>query len=131
MQLFIGSGIAGVATLATLLNKTSIRANLSEYTPDIAAVHAQGLTYVFGSVVNFALLSRQLKFICPAYRETNSYYDHGAPDVSDAGGAAIWAVDYILFAAILGIRRLHFHEGIGYRYNFVRPHLCLARSATH
>ena len=40
-------------------------------------------------------------------------------DVSDAGGAAVWVVDYTLFGATLGIESLFFHQGIGYKYNFV------------
>ena len=32
---------------------------------------------------------------------------------------ALWATDYALQAATLGIDELFFHEGIGYKYNFV------------
>lgn len=39
--------------------------------------------------------------------------------VSNTAGAALWALDYSLFATQVGISRLHFHEGIGYKYNFV------------
>lgn len=53
------------------------------------------------------------------YRETNSYFSHGAPGVSNAAGSAIWALDYTLFGATIGIKRFHFHEGVGYRYNMV------------
>lgn len=82
------------------MDKPSIRSNLTQFTSGIAAVHAKGLTYVLG--------------------ETNSYYCHGAAGVSDTAGAALWALDYTLFAATLGVERLYFHEGIGYKYNFVR-----------
>ena len=34
-------------------------------------------------------------------------------------GAALWALDYILFAGASGIKRMHFHEGIGFKYNMV------------
>lgn len=83
------------------MSKSTIRSNLSAMIPDIAVVHDQGLEYVFG--------------------ETNSYFSHGAPGVSNAAGSAIWALDYTLFGATLGIKRFHFHEGIGYRYNMIQP----------
>lgn len=53
-------------------------------------------------------------------RETNTYFNHGVPKVSDAGGAALWLADYSLFGAVSGIEKLYFHEGIGYKYNLVR-----------
>ncbi|KAI0318620.1 hypothetical protein OF83DRAFT_1056585, partial [Amylostereum chailletii] len=93
--------------LQDLMSKTGIRGNLSAFAPDIAAVHDQGLTYVLG--------------------ETNSYSCHGAPGVSNTAGAALWGLDYALFATQLGIARLYFHEGVGYKYNFVQP-VTLTRS---
>lgn len=51
--------------------------------------------------------------------ETNSFFNHGAPNASDVAGAALWALDYTLFAGVSGIKRMHFHEGIGYKYNMV------------
>lgn len=74
------------------MSKSAIRGNLSQYSPDIAAVHSKGLTYILG--------------------ETNSYPYAGAPHVSDTAGAALWALDYTLFASQLGIERVYFHEGI-------------------
>jgi len=71
------------------MNKTLIRANLTAFIPDIEATTAQGLHFVFG--------------------ETNSYFNHGVANVNDSGDAALWIVDYVLFAATLGIERLYFH----------------------
>ena len=51
--------------------------------------------------------------------ETNSIACHGAPGVSNTAGAALWAIDYALYASTIGISELYFHEGIGYTYNFV------------
>lgn len=64
------------------------------------------------------------------YRETNSIACHGAPGVSNTAGAALWTIDYTLQAATLGIKELFFHEGVGYKYDFVssvnwRMHTCL------
>jgi hypothetical protein len=89
------------------MTKSAIRGNITEFSPDIAAVRAAGLPYVFG--------------------ETNSYSCHGAPGVSDTAGAALWALDYALFARVAGIERVYFHEGIGYKYNFLQP-VALTRS---
>lgn len=57
--------------------------------------------------------------------ETNSIACHGAPGVSNTAGAALWVIDYTLFASTIGISELYFHEGVGYKYNFVsRPPRC-------
>ena len=53
--------------------------------------------------------------------ETNSASCGGFPGVSDSFGSALWAVDYTLHAATLGIKEAYFHEGVGYKYNFVSP----------
>jgi len=82
------------------MSKASIRGNLTEFVDDIAAVKQKGLTYVLG--------------------EINSFSCHGAPGVSNTAGAALWGLDYALLAGQLGITRLYFHQGIGYKYNFVR-----------
>ena len=54
-----------------------------------------------------------------AHSETNSIACHGAPGVSNTAGAALWTIDYTLQAATLGIKELFFHEGVGYKYDFV------------
>ncbi|GAW04025.1 glycoside hydrolase family 79 protein [Lentinula edodes] len=45
----------------------------------------------------------------------------GAPGISNSAGAVLWALDYVFFASQLGVDRLFFHEGVGYRYNFIQP----------
>ncbi|KIL67493.1 glycoside hydrolase family 79 protein [Amanita muscaria Koide BX008] len=98
-------GFSGI--LQDLMSKSTIRGNLSSYIPDIAATRTQGLDYVFG--------------------ETNSYACHGASGISNTGGAALWALDYTLYAASIGVSRIFYHEGVGFRYNFVQP-VALTRS---
>ena len=51
--------------------------------------------------------------------ETNSIACHGAPGVSNTAGAALWVIDYTLQAATLGMSEVYFHEGVGFKYNFV------------
>jgi len=105
---YSGSFCAGTeGILQDLMSKANIRGNLTQFTPDIQSTHAQGLPYTFG--------------------ETNSYACHGAPGVSNTAGAALWALDYALQAATLGIQEVFFHEGIGFKYNFLQP-IALNRS---
>ncbi|KAK7050346.1 glycoside hydrolase family 79 protein [Favolaschia claudopus] len=99
----VGSG----GLLQDLMTKATIRSNLTIYTPDIEASQDMGLDYVLG--------------------ETNSYSCHGAPGVSNAAGAALWTLDYALFATQLGISKVFFHDGIGFKYNLIQP-VTLARS---
>lgn len=85
----------GIAT--DLTDKANIRGNLSRYT--ISSVDAQkcGIPFVLG--------------------ETNTFFGHGQPGVSNAAAAALWMIDYSLQAASLGITGLYFHQGIGYNYS--------------
>ncbi|KAF9472125.1 glycoside hydrolase family 79 protein [Pholiota conissans] len=99
------SGSGGL--LQDLMTKSTIRSNLTQFSPDVAATQAKGLDFVLG--------------------ETNSYSCHGAPGVSNTAGAALWTLDYLLFASQLGILRVFFHEGIGFKYNLIQP-LTLTRS---
>ncbi|KAJ6607350.1 glycoside hydrolase family 79 protein [Mycena sp. CBHHK59/15] len=87
--------------LQDLMTKSTIRSNLTIYTTDIAATHAQGLDYILG--------------------ETNSYACHGAPGVSNVAGAALWALDYALFAPQIGISKVFFHVGVGFKYSLIQP----------
>ncbi|KAH9936780.1 glycoside hydrolase family 79 protein [Epithele typhae] len=93
--------------LTSFMNKTYVRGNLTHFIPDIAAATEQGFPYILG--------------------ETNSIACHGAPGVSNTAGAALWTIDYTLQAATLGIAELFFHEGIGFKYNFIQP-IALNRS---
>lgn len=48
--------------------------------------------------------------------ETNSIACQGLAGVSDVFGAAIWSVDYALYAASLNVSNIFWHMGTGYRY---------------
>jgi hypothetical protein len=67
---------------------STIRSNLSAFGLDMIATHQKGLEYVLG--------------------ETNSDSCHGAPGVSNTAGAALWALDYTLYASPIGISRAIF-----------------------
>ncbi|KAG5651520.1 hypothetical protein H0H81_008357 [Sphagnurus paluster] len=45
----------------------------------------------------------------------------GAPGVSNTAGAALWTLDYALFAAQLRISSVFFHVGIGFKYSLIQP----------
>jgi hypothetical protein len=47
--------------------------------------------------------------------ETNSLYNQGKPGLSNSFGAALWGVDFNLYCASVGIRRVHMHMGTNYR----------------
>lgn len=53
--------------------------------------------------------------------ETNSLYNEGAPGLSNAFGAALWGLDFNLWCASVGIRRVHMHQGTDYRYASWQP----------
>jgi hypothetical protein len=53
--------------------------------------------------------------------ETNSLYNEGAPGLSNAFGAALWGIDFNLYCASVGIRRVHMHQGTNYRYASWQP----------
>ncbi|KAF8588175.1 glycoside hydrolase family 79 protein [Ramaria rubella] len=91
----------GNFALASFMSKAAVRSNLTLFSPDVAEVRSKGFPYVLG--------------------ETNSIACHGAPGVSNTAGAALWVIDYTLQAATLGMVETYFHEGIGFKYNFIQP----------
>ncbi|KAF9878229.1 hypothetical protein CkaCkLH20_04267 [Colletotrichum karsti] len=84
-----------------LMSKVSVRNNMTTRTSGIRAVRSVGLDYVLA--------------------ETNSYANHGQPGLSNTVESALWATDWLLLGASSGIQRLHFHHGVGFRYNLIQP----------
>ncbi|KAH8764549.1 glycoside hydrolase family 79 protein [Hyaloscypha sp. PMI_1271] len=78
-------------TLTTLMSHSNIVSNLAIFEPEVAAVSEEGKEYVLG--------------------ETNSVSGGGAATVSPLFGAAVWTMDYMLRAAVLGIKRVYYHHG--------------------
>lgn len=85
----------------SLMNKAAVRGNLTAQAAQVPFALGAGLTFALG--------------------ETNSFANHGAPNISNAGEAAVWIVDFALQAATLNIERAYFHNGIGYAYNLFQP----------
>ncbi|KAI1741785.1 glycoside hydrolase superfamily [Xylaria scruposa] len=88
-------------SLDLLSNHNVLWQNVSQYIPQVAAADAAGAPLVMG--------------------ETNSASCSGRSGISDTFGAALWAVDYVLTAASLGIRKVYFHLGARSEYSAFTP----------
>lgn len=85
-------------TLAgNLMNRTALIEGMKYHASASAYSVSKGLPYVIG--------------------ETNSIACQGLAGVSDVFGAAVWSVDYALYAASLNVSNLYWHMGTGYRYS--------------
>ncbi|AFR97105.1 hypothetical protein C343_05260 [Cryptococcus neoformans C23] len=91
-----------------LMDKGTVRTNLTTRANGLKAAKSEGLQYVFS--------------------EGNSYANHGQPGTSNTAEGALWAIDWMLQLASMGIERMHFHHGVGFRYNFFQP---VATDAEH
>ncbi|OAL47006.1 hypothetical protein IQ07DRAFT_623860 [Pyrenochaeta sp. DS3sAY3a] len=85
-------------TLAgNVMNRTALIQGMAYHVGASAYSVSKGLPYVIG--------------------ETNSIACQGLAGVSDVFGAAVWSVDYALYAASLNVSNLYWHMGTGYRYS--------------
>lgn len=99
---------------------SSIDAHVSEYQEIWPDGTSSGVPMVFG--------------------EHNSLYNQGKPGLSNSFGAALWGVDFNLYAASVGVRRVHMHMGTDYRVSFflsfflwytqTHTHVCVCYSIT-
>ncbi|KAF2098602.1 glycoside hydrolase family 79 protein [Rhizodiscina lignyota] len=80
-------------------------------------------TKTTSSVDNLIALRNNLSYTGVPFilGETNSLYNEGAPGLSNSFGAALWGVDFNLYCASQGIRRVHMHQGTDYRYASWQP----------
>jgi hypothetical protein len=83
------------------MNHSSTVHSVSSHLAEIAALANYSIPYILG--------------------ETNSLYNEGAPGLSNSFGAALWGVDFNLWCASQGIRRVHMHQGTNYRYQSWQP----------
>ncbi|EGX51790.1 hypothetical protein AOL_s00043g809 [Orbilia oligospora ATCC 24927] len=101
MHLYPQSGCSGAVTIAPLLEHNTLSDILSNYIPQVAAAESVGAQFAIG--------------------ETNTVSCVGRPGISDTFAAALWLVDYVLFAATIGIRRVYFHATTTGSYSPVIP----------
>lgn len=83
------------------MNHTSTVLSVAKHLNESQLLATTGLPYILG--------------------ETNSLYNEGAPGLSNSFGAALWGVDFNLYCAATGIRRVHMHQGTNYRYASWQP----------
>lgn len=112
-----------------LMNKRFIRSNLTTKASEIKAAKSYGLNYSLTEANSFAkyvpsipsedcLIEDVLCFFC---RLANRCLSHGVPGLSNTVESIIWGVDYLLYAASMGVERVHLHHGIGFSYNAFQP----------
>ncbi|KAK6339996.1 hypothetical protein TWF730_001772 [Orbilia blumenaviensis] len=101
MHLYPQSGCSGAVTIAPLLEHNTLSDILSNYIPQVAAAESVGAQFAIG--------------------ETNTVSCVGRPGISDTFAAALWLVDYVLFAATIGVRRVYFHATTKGSYSPVIP----------
>ncbi|KAH8819098.1 hypothetical protein F5884DRAFT_2471 [Xylogone sp. PMI_703] len=53
--------------------------------------------------------------------EGNSVSCSGKPGVSDSYSAALWAFDWAMYSASIGIKRMYYHQGPGFPYAAIWP----------
>ncbi len=98
-----GATQPGVTLQGTLMNHTSTVLSVAKHLNESNLLSLAGVDvpYILG--------------------ETNSLYNEGAPGLSNSFGAALWGVDFNLYCAATGIRRVHMHQGTNYRYAAWQP----------
>jgi hypothetical protein len=87
--------------LDLLSNHTALWLNVSQFIPQIETSDRAGIPLVMG--------------------ETNSVSCGGRSGISDTFGAALWAVDYVLLGASLGLQKIFFHTGAQSEYSSFTP----------
>ncbi|KAK0618177.1 hypothetical protein B0T17DRAFT_618803 [Bombardia bombarda] len=55
------------------------------------------------------------------FGEANSLYNQGKPGLSNTFGAALWGIDFNLYSASVGFKRVYMHMGTNYRYAAWQP----------
>ncbi|EXJ80877.1 hypothetical protein A1O3_07164 [Capronia epimyces CBS 606.96] len=96
-----GATQPGVTLQGTLMNHTSTVQSVVKHVNESSLLADTGIPYILG--------------------EANSLYNEGAPGLSNSFGAALWGADFNLYCAATGIRRVHMHQGINYRYASWQP----------
>ncbi|KAF3021966.1 hypothetical protein E8E14_010185 [Neopestalotiopsis sp. 37M] len=97
-----GANSAGVTLQGTLMNHTTTQSVVDAHVEIMGAVAAYtDLPYMIG--------------------EGNSLSSQGRSGVSNSFGAALWNIDFALYAASVGIHRIHLHNGVGYNYAAWHP----------
>ncbi|KAI9708321.1 MAG: hypothetical protein M1820_004025 [Bogoriella megaspora] len=92
---------AAEISLPALMNHINTIETFSQFSPSIASAASINTSFVLG--------------------ETGSVSCHGAANISNTFGAALWNLDLMLHGATLGMRRVHFHNGSPFYYSVWQP----------
>jgi len=92
---------AGVTLQGTLMNHQHTTSSVAAQVKELDDLAYTGIPYILG--------------------EANSLYKEGRAGLSNTFGAALWGVDFNLWCASVGIRRVHMHQGTSYRYASWQP----------
>jgi len=82
------------------MTKATIRSNLTDLIPDIAATHGKGLDYVLGETNSYSCHVSERQRYDLIVRLPCYLCMQGAPGVSNTAGSALWTLDYLLFAYV-------------------------------
>ncbi|KHN98698.1 glycoside hydrolase family 79 protein [Metarhizium album ARSEF 1941] len=99
-----GAKVPGVTLQGTLMNHTRTRLSVDAHVAE------------YKTVFETARPAPPLVF-----GEANSLYNQGRPGLSNTFGAALWAVDFNMYSATVGFKRVHMHQGTNYRYQAWQP----------
>lgn len=107
-----------------LMNKKFIRSNLTEKASEIKAAKAYGVNSFAKYVSDTPSETRLNKDVLCFFGQPAHHYlhSHGVPGLSNTVESIIWGVDYLLYAATMGIERVvHLYYGISFSYNAFEP----------
>jgi hypothetical protein len=95
-------------SITGLMSHSGIVRNLNQFTSDVASALAIGKPYVFGET-NSGECCRGLYIglLCLCSLVSGG----GAANVSPSFGAALWTMDYVVYATYKNISRTYFHHG--------------------
>ena len=97
-----GATQPGVTLQATLMNHTAVANSINSHVDYAQSISDPSAQYVIG--------------------EQNSLYGGGADGLSNVFGAALWGMDFSLYAASTEIiKRIHFHQSVGSPYSAWSP----------
>ncbi|OAA45029.1 glycoside hydrolase family 79 protein [Metarhizium rileyi] len=99
-----GAKVPGVTLQGTLMNHTRTKVSVDSHIAEYKSIFSKTKSpppLIFG--------------------ETNSLYNQGRPGLSNTFGAALWAVNFNMYSASAGIKRVHMHQGTNYRYQAWQP----------
>ncbi|KAK5993495.1 Beta-glucuronidase [Cladobotryum mycophilum] len=101
-----GAGSPGVTLQGTLMSHSKTKASVDAHVNEYSSIFPAGSAKTSPPLI---------------FGECNSLYNQGRPGLSNTFGAALWGVDFNLYSASVGFKRVHMHMGTNYRYQAWQP----------